>query len=101
MTAVIAEHGTNDEAAEACLDALLALYPESGPVVTQNTDTGCLSLTIGMDATDPWAASNIGARILTESLNEARLPVVPIVDVHVSVVDHEESVEDVRELAGV
>lgn len=99
LTIMIANHGASDEAAEACLDALLKLYPETGPVVSQNVATGCLSLTVAVDATDPWAASNMGSHIFSESLNAAQLPLAPIVGVNVHVVDAGDySSEDVREL---
>jgi hypothetical protein len=98
MAVTVAEHGFSDDAADRCLDALLHLYPDSGPVVSQNTANGRLTLTIGLDATDPWAAAELGARILSESLNAAELPVTEVVDVHVEAVEHEDSTEDVREL---
>ncbi len=98
MTMTIAEHGASDEAAEKCLDALLDLYPKSGPVVSQNTETGHLTLTVAVDATDPWAAANLGARILATSLDRAGLPVTLITDVTVTVVEHDDSTENVREL---
>lgn len=98
MTVTITEHGRSDELAERCLDALTKLYPETGPVVTQNTQTGHLTLTVGMDATDPWAATNLGGRIITESLNEARLPQSEVVDVCVTAVAFDDSMENVREL---
>lgn len=79
----IAEHGASDEAAEKCLDALLDLYPDSGPVVSQNTETGQLTLTVGFAATDPWAAANLGSRILSTSLNRAKLRVGSIPSEHV------------------
>lgn len=98
MTMTIAQHGFSDEAAEKCLDALLDIYPESGPVVSQDTVSGGLTLTIALDATDPWAAANLGARILTKSLSRAELPVTPITDVNVTMVEHYDSTENVREL---
>jgi hypothetical protein len=98
LTMTIAEHGFSDEAAERCLDALLALHPETGPVVAQNTDSGHLTITIALDATDPWAATNLGAGILADSLTQAEVPVTPVLDLCVSAVDREDSTEDVREL---
>jgi hypothetical protein len=98
MTMTIAEHGASDEAAEKCLDALLELYPESGPVVSQNSSTGHLTLAVALDATDPWAATNLGARILATSLNRAGLSVTPVLDVSVTMVEHHDSTENVREL---
>lgn len=98
MSVVIAEHGASDDAAEACLDALLALYPESGPIVGQNVATGQLTITVGLDATDPWAASNIGSEILTTSLNRAGLPPTPVLDISVTAVDFDDSAEHVGRL---
>ena len=98
MSVVIAEHGFSDDAAEACLDALLMLYPDAGPVVSQNTATGHLTITVGLDATDPWAASNLGAEILTNSLTRAALRSTTVLDVSVTAVDHEDSAEHVGRL---
>jgi hypothetical protein len=98
MAVTIAEHGASDEAAENCLDALLDLYPDSGPVVSQNTSTGNLTLTVSVEATDPWAAANLGSSILTKSLNRAHLRVTPVLDVNVTIVEHDDSTENIREL---
>lgn len=100
MTVTITEHGRSDEAAEKCLDALLDLYPDAGPVVSQNAETGYLTITVGLDATDPWAAANLGFPIVTNSLNRAKLRKTQVVDVNVSAVEFDDSTENVRELAG-
>ena len=91
ISLTIAKHGYDGDAAEKALDAFLEFHPETGPVVTQNTATGGLTITIGLDATDPWAAGNLAGRILTDGLNGAHLEVVPILDVSITAVDPTDS----------
>jgi len=92
MTVTIADHGFSGESAERCLDSLLDLYPESGPVVAQNTATGHLTLVVALDATDPWAASNLGRALVAESLTQAKLTVSPVINIQVTLVTTSEFV---------
>jgi hypothetical protein len=98
VTITIAEHGFSDEAADRCLDAFLALDPAAGPVVSQNAASGHLSVTIAVEATDPWAAANLSARIFTKGLEATGLAVTPIIDVSVTQVESENLTCDDREL---
>lgn len=96
----IAEHGFSDDAADRCLDAFLSLYPDAGAVVSQNTSNGHLSVTIAVDATDPWAAVNLSATMFTTGLDTAKLPATSIIDVCVTQVEFDDSTCN-RELVGV
>lgn len=98
VSVTIADLGHSDEAAELCLDSLLALHPETGPVVSQNTANGQLTLTIAVDATDPWAATNLAAKVFTVCLNETGIPKKPVIDLTVTAAAYDDSSENVREL---
>jgi len=100
ITAVISHHGLSDEIAERCLDALLVRHPENGPVVSQNTETGELTLTIALEATDPWAAAKLASEVIGGTLDVLALPMTEILDVVVALADREPAPEDVRELVG-
>lgn len=89
LTITIGEHGYSEEAAEKTLDAFLKLVPDAGPVVSQNLAQGTLSITIGLQATDPWAASNIGRDRLAEGLTEAGLAFTSVVDLCVTASDYQ------------
>lgn len=101
ITLTIARHGASEDAAEAALDSLLELYPECGPVVTQNTETGALALTIAVEATDPWAAGDLAGKIFAKSLDHAKLEVVPILDVSTTAIDPEHAQSDSWDLVRV
>ena len=90
LTITIADHG-NEEAAERCLDALLERHPETGPVVSINPSAGTLSVTIALDATDPWAAGNLASRIWVTGLNQSGLSPAPIIDVAISAVEFDDA----------
>lgn len=90
ITATIAEHGASDEWAERCLDDLLERHPEVGPVVCQNAESGHLIITVAVDATDPWAASNLAGQVIADTLNAVRLPPAPVLDVSVMLVEDED-----------
>ncbi len=96
----IAEHGFDSEAAERCLDAFDKLYPESGPVVTQNIQDGTLAITIAVSAPDPWEAGTLAGKIYAKSLNESALSVTQVTDVHTTIVTdrEEESMSRSRQL---
>ena len=74
----------HDEIAERCLDVLLERHPDAGPVVSQDTSTGQLRITATVIATDPWSASNFGARVIGGSLDEAQIPEAPIEDITIT-----------------
>lgn len=97
LTITIAGHG-DEEAAERCLDAFLAAHPETGPVVTIDPRVGTLSVTIALDATDPWAAGNLASRIWSDGLNGSGLTPAPIIDVAISAVELDDERERRREL---
>ena len=97
LTITIAEHG-NEADAERCLDAFLERHPETGPVVSIDPRTGTLSVTIAVDATDPWAASNLASRIWADGFNQSGLELTPIVDVSISAVEFEEDARARRQL---
>ncbi len=97
LTITIAEHG-NEEAAERCLDAFLTRHPETGPVVSINPSAGTLSVTIALDATDPWAAGNLASMIWASGLNQSGLAPAPIIDVAISAVEFEDGARRSREL---
>jgi hypothetical protein len=91
LTVTIAEHGFSEESADRCFDAFDALYPEAGPVVSQNTKDGTLTVTIAVEATDPWAATNLGSEILAAGFDKAQLALTPVLDVCVTAVEYETS----------
>lgn len=100
ITVTIADSGDMD-AAERCLDALNERAPETGPVVSVDLAANTLSLTIAVDATDPWAAANLASSIYADSLTKAELPLAPVIDIQVSVVDDEHpTTQRRRELVG-
>ncbi len=97
LTITIAGHG-NEEAAERCLDAFLTCHSETGPVVSINPSAGTLSVTIALDATDPWAAGNLASRIFATGLKQSELAPTPIIDVAISAVQFDDDSRRSREL---
>ena len=97
VTVSIADHGRSAEAAEAVLDSFVELYPECGPVVSQDLRTGFLSITLAFDATDPWAATNKAKDTFPRGLAHSRIEVAEVVSVEVTTVDEDESGDYVDE----
>lgn len=90
LTVTIAEHGASEEVAERILDALVEVHPETGPVVSQDLTDSTLTITVAIEATDPWTASTLGSRVVGGTLEHLDLPMTEVLDVCVSALDQNE-----------
>jgi hypothetical protein len=65
-TITMAGYGTDEDAADAVLEAFLAKHPETGPVVSQNRATDTISVTFSLEAGGPEHALKLGQVVWAE-----------------------------------
>ena len=94
LTVTVADHGHDLENGERFLDGFMEAHPEVGPSVSQNTETGTLSVTFSVDAEDPDAAYEQSKTIFPEGANASGLPPTHIVKVELELVEDAELAED-------
>ena len=80
----------DEGAGERTLEALHRTHPEVGPVVSQNRDTGVLSVTIALDADGPAEVADRVRSIFADVARIAPLDPREVVAVDVHAVDAEE-----------
>jgi hypothetical protein len=79
------------------LEAFIETHPESGPVVSQNVETGRLDVTIAVEGTDITQALGKGVPIFVDGLGASKLPPSDVVDISASVIPIDE-LDDAGEL---
>lgn len=84
FTWTIAEHGVAPENGERFLEGFLATHPEVGPVVSQNVETGELSVTFSLEADDMKSAVSHGIDIFAEGAVASGLAPTEVVDLNAS-----------------
>ena len=75
----VSEHGFEPENGERFLAGFMATHPDVGPSVSQNTETGTLSVTFSLDAEDASEALDLGRTAFCEGAAESGLPVTRVV----------------------
>jgi hypothetical protein len=86
----ISDLGRDPENGERLLEALIKTHPEAGPVVSQNTQTGRLDVTIAVEGTDIAEALVIGVPIFVDGLGASKLAPSDVVDISASVIPADE-----------
>ncbi len=99
ITVTIAEHGRDEDVAERLLDVFEEEYPQAGAVVSQNVASGELSMTVAVEAEDPFKAADTTSTMIAVAHVRSIGPDAPPTVLHVDVdlVGDETSVDD-REL---
>lgn len=97
LTLTVSEHGHSPENGEILLHAYSTTHPEAGPVVSQNTETGSLSVTIAVQAADASEAVKEAMPIFVEGLAKSGLSPANTLEISAGPITSEEQ-EDVREL---
>jgi hypothetical protein len=97
FTWTVAEHGRLPENGERFLEGFTDAHPEVGPVVSQNTATGHLSITFSLEADDFNAAVEQAIRVFEDGAAASQLEPTEILDLAASLAtDHE--THEAREL---
>lgn len=97
LTLTVSEHGHLPENGEILLRAFTTTHPEVGPVVSQNTETGSLSVTIALAAADASEAVKEAIPIFLEGLMKSGLSPANTLEISAGPITSEEQ-EEVREL---
>jgi hypothetical protein len=93
----ISDFGRDPENGERFLAAFMRTHPEVGPVVSQNTQTGRLVVTIALDATGITDAVEKGVPIFVEGLDASELTPSGVLDISVSSIPADE-LDEARQL---
>jgi hypothetical protein len=93
----VSEHGFLPENGERFLEGFVETHPEVGPVVSQNTQTGSLSVTISFDAEDIGEAAVRGTQIFIDGAEASGLEPPDEIEITASVATAEQYDEE-REL---
>jgi hypothetical protein len=81
VTICVAEHGHDEENSEIWLDALLEVAGEAGPVVTQNPDSGTLTMSFTVEAEDPTGAISAAADVYRLAADVTGLAETAIIEI--------------------
>lgn len=83
---IVAEHGHDAENGERFMSALMSVFPEGGPSVSQNVRTGTLTSTFALEAADAPEAARLAVDIFVEAATATGLPLTPVVGMEAAVV---------------
>ena len=86
----VSEHGFDLENGDRLMESFMAAAPEVGPSVSQNTETGTLSMTFSLDATDAKSAVEEGVRIFATAMGNAGFEPTQVLSIESFVVPDEE-----------
>ena len=86
----VTEHGRDPANGDRVLEAFMETHPEVGPVVSQNTVSGTLSVTFSLEAEDVNAAIDLGRPVFAEGGAASGLPSTQVVGFEISLVPAEE-----------
>ena len=92
ITITMAGYGTDEDAADALLEAFLAKHPETGPVVSQNCAADTISVTFSLKAGGQEHALKLGQVVWAEGGAASGLEPTRVVRVEIEPV--EDAVED-------
>ena len=87
---IMSDHGRDPDNGERFLEAFMKTHPEVGPVVSQNTETGRLVVTIAVDATGITDAVEKGVPIFIDGLDASGLTPSDVLDISVSSIPADE-----------
>jgi hypothetical protein len=73
ITITVGEHGVSEDSASTFLDGFLATHPETGPVVSQDRETGSLSVTFALPADDANQAIDRARRVFRDGVSASGL----------------------------
>ena len=90
VTITISDYGSDPANGERFLAGFMETNPEAGPVVSQNTDTGTLSVTFCFEADDLAGVADRASTIFAEGANATGLPPTPLVRAEVDSVPDED-----------
>jgi hypothetical protein len=88
----VSEHGFDLDNGDKLMETFMATAPEVGPSVSQNTETGTLSMTFSLDADDAKGAVETAVQIFTKVMATARFPVTKVLSIESFVVPDDEEV---------
>jgi len=94
---IVAEYGHDPANGERFFDAFMATHPKAGPVVSQNTETGQLTVTIAVDASDITEAVERAIPIFSDGCNASGLPLTDVLDINATLIQADE-LDETREL---
>jgi hypothetical protein len=90
ITLTVTEHGVDPNNGELLLEALVAVAPHAGGVVSQNTETGALSATIAVEAPGIAEAAERAIPIFAKALGRAGLTPTDVLDIAASLLPADE-----------
>ena len=94
VTITVAELGRSEETVELVLAAFLEHHSNVGPVVSANLESGELSITWAIEATDAIDADERSTPVFTESMAASGVPFAPVTRLEVAAVEAEQELEE-------
>lgn len=88
-------YGSDEHHAELFLDALTDRYAEGGPVVSQNTEDGTLTVAFALGAASFDEVAQRASQVFTDSANATGLPATDVLSAQVELIERAESPEPV------
>jgi len=90
ITVTVAEHGTNATNGHRFLDGFTRAHPEVGAAVSQNLETGHMTVTFIVEAEDLLKGVSLGKKVFIEGATESGLGGSEILDASIHVVADDE-----------
>lgn len=86
----IAEHGAEPANGERFMEGFMAVIPEGGPSISQNLETGSLTITFALEAGDAKEALDRGLEVFADGAARTGLEPTAVLDLEASVVRWQE-----------
>ena len=96
LTWTLSEYGDDPANGERFLEGFAAVHPDVGPVVSQNTETGRLSVTFSLEAKDASDALEKGLDVFVKGAAKSGLPPTDVIDVSVTAIARESREEELE-----
>lgn len=94
LTITVDAYGGLEGSGERVLEGFLEAHSEVGPVVSQNLESGMLSVTFSLPAEDLDQAFELGRRVFTEGMAASGFEPVPVVAASVATVAADDRIAD-------
>ena len=86
----LSEYGSDEDYAERVLEAFVSTHPDVGPVVSQDTNVGTLTVVFSLDAESADAAIEQGRTVFADGGAASGLPMTALLEANVALVPSDE-----------
>lgn len=94
ITVEVAEYGHEPEDGERFLSGFMETHPEVGPAVSQNTETGVLTILFSFEAAEVGDLAEEAATVFSDGAQATGLPATKVLSMHIDLVEDEDRTED-------